>query len=210
MNTKMSSLVAGMVVLFLSVCAVFLIGVFLSGCEDDSDEEDAQTDIPTSQVSGGGGQPGSTIWYSGVRDVSMFISSDSWLDVNSDGETDFWFQLTSMSKAYLTPQNNNAAVGTMSAGPLIDGQNPSSGWFSDRQLMARWMMMITDTPGIWCAEGAWCGVNNGYVGLAFAIDGAMHYGWVRISISQEALHGILHDWAYETQPDVGIRTGATQ
>ena len=44
-----------------------------------------------------------------------------------------------------------------------------------------------------------------YAGLRFDIDGNTHYGWVHLCLSQ----GItVMDYAYETEPDTPITTGA--
>ncbi len=49
------------------------------------------------------------------------------------------------------------------------------------------------------------GVTNRYLGLKFLIDGEVHYGWARITIGRTSL---LTGYAYETEPNVAILTGA--
>jgi hypothetical protein len=55
-------------------------------------------------------------------------------------------------------------------------------------------------------EGPLASYGIGYLGLEFAIDSALHYGWVRV----ENLTGAglsVYDAAYEDRAGVGIRTG---
>lgn len=57
--------------------------------------------------------------------------------------------------------------------------------------------------------GYWQGIDHGMFGVNFDIDGESHYGWVRLStgIDDQYSSYILHDWAYETQPGIGITAG---
>jgi len=60
--------------------------------------------------------------------------------------------------------------------------------------------------------GPWHGGNNAFVGLKFVADRAgaatTHYGWVRISSSDDVLSICIHDFAYESTPDAPIGGGA--
>jgi hypothetical protein len=59
------------------------------------------------------------------------------------------------------------------------------------------------------------GVKNRYLGLKFVIDGEVHYGWARFSVTLEHLRqfgdvsGTLTGYAYETVPDKPIIAGQT-
>lgn len=50
--------------------------------------------------------------------------------------------------------------------------------------------------------------SNAYIGLEFPINATSHFGWVRVSIDNAAGTFVVHDWAYESQPGVGIEAGA--
>lgn len=50
--------------------------------------------------------------------------------------------------------------------------------------------------------------NGALLGVSFASGGNVHYGWVRVSISQAAGSFIVNEWAYESQSGVGIAAGA--
>jgi hypothetical protein len=47
------------------------------------------------------------------------------------------------------------------------------------------------------------------LGVSFQAEGETHYGWIRMSDVSETTF-VVHDWAYETQPDVGIVAHATR
>jgi hypothetical protein len=62
-------------------------------------------------------------------------------------------------------------------------------------------------------------VENAYIGFRFASfdsssfplppadQRAQHYGWVRVSINNAAGTFVVHDWAWESEPSIGILTG---
>lgn len=50
-------------------------------------------------------------------------------------------------------------------------------------------------------------VANAFLGLAFPIAGDLHYGWVRVSIDNSAGTFVIHDWAYNITPGIGIAAG---
>ena len=65
--------------------------------------------------------------------------------------------------------------------------------------------------GPWAGKGK--GVRNRYLGLKFVVDGEVHYGWARVSVTlghQRQLDdviGTLTGYAYETVPDKAIIAG---
>jgi hypothetical protein len=66
--------------------------------------------------------------------------------------------------------------------------------------------------GPWAGEGD-KGVTNRYLGLKFVIDGEVHYGWARLSVTVGHerqfgdVSGTLTGYAYETIPDKPIIAG---
>jgi len=59
--------------------------------------------------------------------------------------------------------------------------------------------------------GPWLNVKNLYLGLQFTIDGTVHYGWARLTVSTNkttcATKALLTGYAYETEPNTPITTG---
>jgi hypothetical protein len=59
----------------------------------------------------------------------------------------------------------------------------------------------------------WCGVRDRYLGLKFAIQGKIHYGWARFSTSVDQrahITATLTGYAYETVPNKAIVAGKTK
>ena len=61
--------------------------------------------------------------------------------------------------------------------------------------------------------GKWDGdPKNRYLGVRFVIDGKMHYGWIRVSVNTDKVHGMtaqITGYAYETVPNKAIVAGTT-
>jgi len=60
-------------------------------------------------------------------------------------------------------------------------------------------------------------IQNAYIGFSFPdipvqpppppSERPLHFAWVRVSVNNEAGTFTVHDWAYESEPGVGISTG---
>jgi hypothetical protein len=68
--------------------------------------------------------------------------------------------------------------------------------------------------GPWAGKGQ--GVKNRYLGLKFTINGKVHYGWARLSVTvghhrqYDDVSGTLTGYAYETIPNKPILAGTTK
>jgi hypothetical protein len=58
--------------------------------------------------------------------------------------------------------------------------------------------------------GSWKGVNNRYLGVQFQIQGKMHFGWIRLSVSRAPFVVTMTGYAYETVPNRAIIAGKTK
>jgi hypothetical protein len=56
--------------------------------------------------------------------------------------------------------------------------------------------------------GIWEGLSDRYLGVRFLVEGAVHYGWVRISVTS-GIDGTISGYAYETTPNKPIIAGKT-
>jgi hypothetical protein len=68
-----------------------------------------------------------------------------------------------------------------------------------------------------CSEtaGQWLDTKNRYLGLQFVINGQVHYGWARLTVTfppqpSRGILAILTGYAYETEPNKPIITGKTK
>jgi hypothetical protein len=140
------------------------------------------------------------------------------LDLNHDGKTDFQIAnyylcnseiCTGKLNAY--PATGNGAEGmkgvrsvlfayALPRGSRIGPKVPFSGQF----------MAGGGSIGL----GQWIDVSNRYLGLKFAMNGEVHYGWARLSVTvteqKFRITAILTGYAYETVPDKPIIAGKTK
>lgn len=60
------------------------------------------------------------------------------------------------------------------------------------------------------STGVWLGATDKYVGLRFTKDDNFHYGWVRLSIDATTRTPTLTGFAYESEPNISLKTGTEQ
>lgn len=160
-----------------------------------------------------------------IHNTTNLLLGDVWqgselfdLDVNSDGVIDFSLSaslnnfsgITSSnpdSNKYLIhpspPPNIGGLVASLDFGYLVDsnsGNGTPEEWFA----LAGW-----DTLAYVLSTGETGEFLNGrgYVGLEFEAEGETHYGWLDL----EGMVGsqiMVHGWAYESTPGVGVIAGA--
>jgi hypothetical protein len=72
-------------------------------------------------------------------------------------------------------------------------------------------MANDDFPAGHC-QGPWKEARNKYLGLKFEIDGEIHFGWARLSVTcftRAGAHVLLTGYAYETVANTSIVAGQT-
>lgn len=97
-------------------------------------------------------------------------------------------------RPYVIPDN-------YSVGPLLSFQ--SQGW----PIMVS--QVFDESHNLLKSEGNWVGVDEAYIGIRMGEVGEAHYGWIRVTITENPLSMIIHDFAYETTLNKPIRTGET-
>ncbi len=132
-------------------------------------------------------------------------------DFNGDGAIDLIFS-ASNSGFTLRPQGNNRIITVFennlapldagfSIGEAIDNANGAQ-WWGDKAFISSCM----STPiGVQC-DGAFTNLTA-FMGAEFEIEGETHYGWIQIR-EFAGLGGFFFDFAYESEPGVGILAGA--
>lgn len=151
------------------------------------------------------------------------------LDLNNDGVTDFTLrevfdiciETTGGRRApecsEFTFQNlyargngsNAAAMGATSALalPVRTKVGPEDKFGNDVSLE----FCTTQNGTFQHDSGPWLNVKNLYLGLQFTIEGQIHYGWARLTVSTNkttcVTKALLTGYAYETEPNTAIITG---
>ena len=143
-----------------------------------------------------------SIVWSGAQEIDSGYLE---LDFNQDSIVDFIYTFVfPLAEFQVTSQGSNRSGTPLTAGTMID-QELSDYWIDGTQPMTQWIRLLDDTT---VSFGSWAGIERGYMGLEFEISGHTHYGWAQITSVYDSPTVIIHDWAYETQPGVGIAAGA--
>lgn len=144
--------------------------------------------------------------YSGVQNVSISTDTTYDFDLNGDAVIDYAFQNafnagTGFQDLSLVGFGGNQAVTFFGSPVSLSAGTPLPG---SQKFTAPTAPMETSDSSF----DPWAASPNSYLGLAFDIAGATHYGWARLTIEGDTT-ATLHDWAYEGTPRAAIATGET-
>jgi hypothetical protein len=163
----------------------------------------------------GPGFADAAVLYSGVQDISISQRNSQTIDFDSVSY-DYPYDDDLQLKNYVFGGVNYQGAFVMNApGRVIGFKDPTSnlnyasalgaGVLVDEASVNPFQVSLafgTNNP-----HAEFNDVLNAYIGLAFPIGGFNHFGWVRVSINNAAGTFVVHDWAYESERGVPIRTG---
>src|SRR5579872_1580419 len=140
------------------------------------------------------------------------------LDLNNDGIKDFFFFFSATRNAVtgtlsIDPvRPNNRILGSKlyaSALPAGVSVGPGGNFQQEHGFMADRRFYYEG----YSTRGPWKPTQDRYLGLKFFVQGEVHYGWARVKVFLQSNHyafdAALVSYAYETQPNTAILTGAT-
>jgi hypothetical protein len=142
------------------------------------------------------------------------------LDMNHDGIPDFRFYLGTFAyhSFYATlsvkpVSGNGVMAGGGYAYPVLKGYSIGTGRLFTKSPSVR-MERSHGFEYIFYYRnlfGPWADVKNGYLGVEFLIDGATHFGWIRMTVNavRRPLGVIITEYAYETIANKPIDAGQT-
>lgn len=145
-------------------------------------------------------------------DLDIFLDSYS-LDLNNDGITDFVVSahgfLTTFSQGWGVaeivgaPGNEVAEYFSSYAKPIGYGENigPGQQWYF-YGILRYWSSAYVTSHTYGYFDN-----SPDYVGLHFMVDGQMHYGWLRLSVYNNANGFVLYEYGYEATPESSIKAG---
>ena len=145
--------------------------------------------------------------------TNVVLTTPIEIDLNHDGITDFSIGFAGYQHDLLlavAPQvagnavrgNGSAACGFFGV-PVGPGEKfATNSYFGHGVRMASFYAY-----GISQSYGPWANVTNRYLGFKFLINGAFHYGWARVSVTNELRTVVLTGYAYETTPNTTIIEG---
>lgn len=151
--------------------------------------------------------------------TNVAVTQSTPIDLNNDGIADFAFEFWAPGwhSVYLdvAPQvkgNAVRAIGNSSAacGFLGVPVGPGEKFFTNSYSGHGVRMAAFFSDGSTSRSfGPWANVTNRYLGFKFLINGQVHYGWARVSVSKYVRNVELTGYAYETVPNTKILEGYT-
>jgi hypothetical protein len=162
------------------------------------------------------------------KTIQLPFGANVLLDLNNDGKADFQFQVilgaydhSFYASMFVTPLTGGEAVGGKRglvgpyASALAQGANigPSDHFSTS---VAKGQITIERSGGTASAGtykrdyGPWNGVGNRYLGVKFLINGATHYGWIRLTVNTTTrVSGTITEYAYETVAGKTLTAGSS-
>jgi hypothetical protein len=147
--------------------------------------------------------------YSGPQNINVAQSANQNLDLNLDGHPDiklgnYVFSGGNYQGASVdyTPgkivgfNNGLSYVSALSVGSTIDGSTVGPGFFGS-------MAYGSHNP-----NAQFNNATGAFIGLSFPAGPNTFFGWVRVDVNNSAGTLKIDDWAYESQPGIGIKAGA--
>ena len=134
------------------------------------------------------------------------------MDFNGDLVNDILFMSTGMWFGAFVQGDGRIIAGGNSVHALAEGTSigpdtPQEDWLQGYLGQLNINSSATVPPGVVVNTGEFL-LITAYMGVMFNIEDAVHYGWVRISNPFNGTGGTIMDFAYETEPGVGIFAGA--
>ena len=163
----------------------------------------------------------SQIIYDDITDMVLTASANPGtnydLDIDGNGADDFKINM----RGDLTAGYGNFIAGSFST---MNGALEEPVWGDALHLISgdtiganstTWSDFTSDLPVTIYAGGASYGqewlvpVTDGYFAFKFEISGNLHYGWLRMDVSNTSIEMTIKDWAYNSTPDEMILAGQT-
>lgn len=154
---------------------------------------------------------GQIIYTDITPDHEGSANSEYMLDIDNDGTNDFKLRNADLAGIY-----NNLYIDPMNSSNGVMG---SQGYFGYAYPFALNSGDAISNAGSWndnsfqslnfasCMIGNWCDITDGYLGVRFNIDGATHYGWIRLDVGQIPSSFVVKDYAYNSIADEAITAG---
>jgi hypothetical protein len=134
------------------------------------------------------------------------------IDLNHDGISDFTLKTVPFDSGHghflilALDVPGNAAENYAGPLPIASAIAPPRKFTTSTYYGGLWMGAAFEygtQQGSW---GPWFNVSNKFLGLKLMIDGQVHYGWARVTVSG-GIQAVLTGYAYETIPNRPIRAG---
>lgn len=149
--------------------------------------------------------------------ANIAVNSSVLIDLNNDGIADFelirfegyghslFLAMGPQVKGNAIRSNGGGAACGFFGVPVGAGEKfGTTSYFGHGVYMARFFQYSHSS-----FTGPWANATNRYLGLRLVIDGQTHYGWARVTATQDLHNVVLTGYAYETTPNKTIIEGHT-
>lgn len=145
--------------------------------------------------------------------ANTVVNTTTAIDLNHDGIADFSLALHVVDKSAfldITPgvTGNAIRIGPGGAAAGFHGVPVGPGEkFGANTSAYGFGVFMADFAGYSTTHliGPWANTTNRYLGFKFLIQGQVHYGWARMSVTTQGI--FLTGYAYETTPNTNIIEG---
>lgn len=164
------------------------------------------------------------IVYHDVNPDVTFNPNDSLaIDLDNNGVMDYYMMFLHFSgyqndQLFIAPLNiGNRAIGeaawsawswygiALNAGDSI---NASANWVCPGGVDPRSRVFFASTYN-GNEYGNFADGQDHYLGVKFQIGANIHYGWIRVNVTDSVTGMTLKDWAYRQTPNIGLKAGET-
>lgn len=183
-------------------------------------------------------QAGATVVYTDL-DPDLAIGgegAEASIDINEDGTDDFTFSIYNFSGsgtysgfsfgyvvniALGSALNGNEFLGSivsysgysgvyapiLPAGTLVGSDDNFANGAMSMAVSAS--VTVLGFPYYTYVGGNWLDTDMAFMGFRINIDKDRYYGWMRVSVSDDATMITIHDYAYQSEPNTAIFVGQT-
>ncbi len=171
-----------------------------------------------------------TVIYHNAGDVSVRgtgLSSETYgVDMDGNSTEDFVFSALTSFRIYSATGGKSVGIPTspgelgswsipllegLLIGPTLSSSLDWTGSFQPNFPPDSWIGPTLHSRNNAGSSGYWNPqvgtLLTAYVGVEFNIDEAVHYGWIQVTVGGIGNGGIIHDWAYNSVPDMPILAG---
>lgn len=101
----------------------------------------------------------------------------------------------------------NVYIPTLAPGEGINNDDNFEGGYGSLAIIVN--ASLYGFPVYTFEGGAWLDTEMQFMGFRLSVDKNYFYGWMRISVNDEATQLTVHDYAYEDEANKSIFTGST-
>jgi len=149
--------------------------------------------------------------------ANTVIGAPTAIDLNHDGVADFtlefaeglghsfWLMAVPQVTGNAVRGNNGAAAAGFLGVPVGPGEKFTTNSYYGKGVFMAGLFQYSVSNFF----GPFANATNRYLGFKFLINGQVHFGWARMTVTNDLRNVVLTGYAYETTPNTNIIEGHT-